>query len=81
MAIYGTESEEAVALTKNRSDLASYTIARNFQTYARYHKTAKQDNIAEAIATVHIGSTVLLRYPTPNWRKSPSVPYAKLGLK
>ena len=36
--------------------------------------------MANEMAMVQIGNTVLLRYPTPNCLNSPSGPYANLGL-
>ena len=40
----------------------------------------KYETIARIIATIHIGITVLLRYPRPNGLNSPSELYANPGL-
>lgn len=55
---------------------------RRGQTFYRFivnHNTNQYDKIAMAIDAIHIGITVLSRYPTPNVRKPPFSVYIKPG--
>ena len=52
---------------------------RKFYRFITNHNTNQYDKIAMAIAAIHIGITVLSRYPTPNVRKPPFSVYINPG--
>jgi len=52
---------------------------RKFYRFITNHNTNQYDKIAMAIDAIHIGITVLSRYPTPNVRKPPFSVYINPG--